>query len=77
MKTERLHKMLMTFFAFIPKIFANVATYLMNFMTSNSGAKMIKCSAIEIWSRIPSEIENKSVWHFLPAKYNKYLLLGY
>jgi len=69
--------MLMTFFAFIPKIFANITTYLMNFITSNSGAKMIKYSAIEIWSRIPSEIKNKTVWHFLPAKYKKYLLLGY
>jgi len=27
---------------------------------SNSGAKMIKRSAIEIWSRIPLEIKNKT-----------------
>ena len=31
---------------------------------SNSGAKMIKHSAIEIWSRTPSEIKIKRVWHF-------------
>ena len=31
---------------------------------SNSGAKMIKYSAIEIWSKIPPEIKNKRVWHF-------------
>jgi len=30
----------------------------------NSGAKMIKHSAIEIWSRIPLEIKNKTCWHF-------------
>jgi len=30
----------------------------------NSGAKMIKHSAIEIWSRIPLEIKIKRVWHF-------------
>ena len=29
---------------------------------SNSGAKMIKHSAIEIWSRIPLEIKNKNVF---------------
>jgi len=27
---------------------------------SNSGAKMVKRSAIEIWSRIPLEIKNKT-----------------
>jgi len=31
---------------------------------SNSGAEMIKHSAIEIWSRIPLEIKIKPVWHF-------------
>jgi len=31
---------------------------------SNSGAKMIKCSAIEISSKIPPEIKIKRVWHF-------------
>ena len=30
----------------------------------NPGAKMLKHSAIEIWSRIPSEIKNKTCWHF-------------
>ena len=33
---------------------------------SNSGAKMIKHSAIEIWSRLPLEIKNKKcLTHFL------------
>ena len=27
---------------------------------SNSGAKIIKCNAIEIWSKIPPEIKNKT-----------------
>jgi len=31
---------------------------------SNSGAKMIKYSAIEIWSKIPPEIKNKTCLHF-------------
>jgi len=31
---------------------------------SNSGAKMIKQSAIEIWSKIPPEIKKKHVWYF-------------
>ena len=31
---------------------------------SNSGAKMIQHSAIEIWSRIPSVTKIKRVWHF-------------
>jgi len=31
---------------------------------SNSGVKMIKYSAIEIWSKIPPEIKIKRVWHF-------------
>jgi len=29
---------------------------------SNSGAKMIKCSATEIWSRIPPEIKHNNVF---------------
>ena len=30
----------------------------------NSGAKMVKYGAIEIWSKIPPEIKIKRVWHF-------------
>jgi len=29
----------------------------------NSGAKMTKHSAKEIWSKVPSEIKIKRVWH--------------
>ena len=44
---------------------------------SNSGAKMIKCSALAIWSKIPPEIKNKTcLAHFL-AEYKKYVLLSY
>jgi len=38
---------------------------------SNSGAKMIKHSAIEIWSRIPLEIENKTSLAFFLEEYKK------
>jgi len=44
---------------------------------SSSGAKMIKYSAIEIWSKIPPVIKNKTcLAHFL-AEYKKYVLLSY
>jgi len=36
---------------------------------SNSGAKMLKYSAIEIWSRLPLEIRNKTCWHFFGGLY--------
>jgi len=44
---------------------------------SNSGAKMIKYSAIEISSKIPSEIKNIMCLALFTAKYKKYVLLGY
>jgi len=44
---------------------------------SNSGAKMIKCSAIEIWSKIPPEIKNKTCLALFQAEYKKYVLLSY
>jgi len=43
----------------------------------NSGAKMIKYSAIEIWSEIPPEIKNKMCLALLLAEYKKYVLLSY
>jgi len=42
---------------------------------SNSGAKMIKYSAIEISSKIPSEIKNIMCLTLFAAKYKKYVLL--
>jgi len=44
---------------------------------SNSGAKMIKYSAIEISSKIFSEIENITCLALFAAKYKKHGLLGY
>ena len=44
---------------------------------SNSGAKMIKYSAIEIWSKIPPEIKNKTCLPLFLADYKKYILLSY
>jgi len=44
---------------------------------SNSGAEMIKFSAIEIWSRIPSEIKNETCLALFSAEYKKYVLLDY
>jgi len=43
---------------------------------SNAGAKMIKYSAIKIWSRIPSEIKNKTCSALFSAEYKIYALLG-
>jgi len=40
---------------------------------SNSGAKMIKHSAIEIWSRIPLEIYNKTCLALFLEEYKKYV----
>jgi len=44
---------------------------------SNSGAKMIKYGAIEVWSRIPSEIKNITCLALFSAEYKKYVLHGY
>ena len=44
---------------------------------SNSGAKIIKYSAIEIWSKIPPEIKNKTCLALFLAEYKKYVLLSY
>ena len=44
---------------------------------SSSGAKMIKYSAIEIWSKIPPEIKNKTCLALFLAEYKKYVLLSY
>jgi len=44
---------------------------------SNTGAKMIQYSAIEIWSKIPPEIKNKTGLAFFLAEYKKYVLLCY
>jgi len=41
---------------------------------SNSGAKMIKYSALEIWSKIPPEIKNKTCLTLFLAEYKKYVL---
>ena len=38
---------------------------------SNSGAKMAKHSAIEIWSRIPFEIKNKTRLAVFSEEYKK------
>jgi len=43
---------------------------------SNSGAKMIKHSAIEIWSRIPLEIRNKTCLALFSEEYKKYVKFG-
>ena len=44
---------------------------------SNSGAEMMKYSAIEIWSKIPPEIKNKTCLALFLAEYKKYVLLSY
>ena len=44
---------------------------------SNAGAKMTKYSAIEIWSKIPPEIKNKTCLAYFLAEYKKYVLLSY
>jgi len=44
---------------------------------SNSGAKMIKYSAIKISSKIPSEIKNITCLALFASKCKKYALLGY
>ena len=44
---------------------------------SKSGAKMIQYSAIEIWSKIPPEIKNKTCLALFRAEYKKYVLLSY
>jgi len=38
---------------------------------------MIKYSAIEIWSKIPPEIKNKTCLALFLAEYKKYVLLSY
>jgi len=43
----------------------------------NLGAKMMKYSAIEIWSKIPPTIKNKTCWALFLAEYKKYVLLSY
>jgi len=43
----------------------------------NLGAKMMKYSAIEIWSKIPPEIKSKTCWALFLAEYKKYVLLSY
>jgi len=40
---------------------------------SNSGAKMTKHSAIEIWPRIPLEIKNKTCLALFLEEYKKYV----
>jgi len=40
---------------------------------STSRAKMIKHSAIEIWSKIPSEIKNETCLALFSEKYKKYV----
>ena len=44
---------------------------------SNSGAKMIKYSAMEISFEIPSEIRNITCLAIFAVKHKKYALLGY
>ena len=44
---------------------------------SNSGAKMITYRAIEICSKIPPEIKNKTCLALFLAEYKKYVLLSY
>jgi len=44
---------------------------------SNSGAKMMKYSAIEIWSKIPPEIKNNTSLALFLAEYKKYVPLSY
>jgi len=41
--------------------------------SSNSGAKMIKHSALEIWSRIRSEIKNETCLKLFSEEYKKYV----
>jgi len=44
---------------------------------STSGAKTIKYSTMEIWSKIPPEIKNKTCLALFLAEYKKYVLLSY
>jgi len=44
---------------------------------ANSGAKMIKYSAIEIWSKNPPEIKSKTCLALFLAEYKKYVLHSY
>jgi len=44
---------------------------------SNSGAKMIKFSSVEIWSKIPLEIKNKACLALFLSGTQKYVLLRY
>jgi len=44
---------------------------------SNSGVTMIKYNAIEIWSRNPSKIRNKTCSGLFSTEFKKYVLLGY
>ena len=44
---------------------------------SNSGAKMLKHSAIEIWSNIPLEIKYKSCLTLFTSEYKRNVLLRY
>jgi len=44
---------------------------------SNSDAKMIKYSAIDIWSKIPPEIKNKTCLALFLAEYKRYVLFSY
>jgi len=44
---------------------------------SNSGAKMIKYSAIGIWSKIPPEMKNKTCLAIFLAECKKHVLLSY
>jgi len=43
---------------------------------SNSGAKILKYSAIELWFQIPTKIKNKTCFALFLAEYKKYLLLS-
>ena len=44
---------------------------------SNSGAKMIKYSAIEMWSKISPEIKIETCLALFLAEYKKYVVLSY
>jgi len=44
---------------------------------SNSGAKMTEYSPVEIWSKIPPEIKNKTYLALFLAEYKKYVQLCY
>jgi len=44
---------------------------------SNSGARILKYSAIELWSKIPLEIKNKPCLTLFTAEYKRNVLFGY